>query len=407
MALETLQLSSSLRSESAEVSLEAAKRTATRIGISRVTDITRLDRVGLPVYTSVRPRAMRGSLCVNAGKGTRHLEAKVGAYMEAIEFALAEPPAYELTIVSRTPRDFLTDNCESLGLLDFCPLFRAKLSLDDPIKAVEAVELIAKKSCFLPAELVFFPFPAGWQKFSYFGSNTNGLASGNDVLEATIHAIFEIIERDCRSFQFLRDSSRPVVLSSLPPEVHAVFTAIVSAGLQTSLRYCLTEVGVPYFSAIVVEAGTDDPKWVNTGYGCHALKEIAATRAFCEALQSRLSSIHGARDDLYTRHLQFQDWSESKKKAYLRKAHQHLSDLEEQITWTEIPDWKGSFRSLDDLIQLLLNKLQEVGFSRVCRVILSPPKCLVKVVRILIPGMEYFTHDTPRAGRRLNEYVCR
>jgi len=58
------------------------------LGISRVTDITRLDRLGLSVHASVRPRGR--SLCVHAGKGMRPEESRVGALMEAVELALAE-----------------------------------------------------------------------------------------------------------------------------------------------------------------------------------------------------------------------------------------------------------------------------------------------------------------------------
>jgi ribosomal protein S12 methylthiotransferase accessory factor len=39
------------------------------LGISRVTDITAMDRLGLPVFASIRPRGL--ALCVNAGKGMK------------------------------------------------------------------------------------------------------------------------------------------------------------------------------------------------------------------------------------------------------------------------------------------------------------------------------------------------
>ena len=46
------------------------------------------------------PTAAPGSLCVNAGKGLRSIEAEVGAYMEAIEFALAEPGASNVAVIA-------------------------------------------------------------------------------------------------------------------------------------------------------------------------------------------------------------------------------------------------------------------------------------------------------------------
>src|SRR5579862_6644062 len=88
--MQTLTYSSSLRTVRIEITLSHAIPLAEKLGISRVTDISRLDRVGVPVFASIRPGAQRGSLCVNAGKGLTAAEARVGAAMEAIEFAMAE-----------------------------------------------------------------------------------------------------------------------------------------------------------------------------------------------------------------------------------------------------------------------------------------------------------------------------
>jgi len=50
------RLSSSLRLESPEATCERAARLMPRFGISRVTDITRLDKLGLPVHARVLSR---------------------------------------------------------------------------------------------------------------------------------------------------------------------------------------------------------------------------------------------------------------------------------------------------------------------------------------------------------------
>ena len=63
------RLSSSLRICPLEETLRKAAPFAAALGVSRVTEITWLDRVGVPVCASVRPAAQPGSLCVNAGKG--------------------------------------------------------------------------------------------------------------------------------------------------------------------------------------------------------------------------------------------------------------------------------------------------------------------------------------------------
>ena len=57
---------------------------ATSLGVTRLADITGLDRVGIPVYSSVVPMS-RDLLSVYNGKGVRRVDAQAGALMEAIE----------------------------------------------------------------------------------------------------------------------------------------------------------------------------------------------------------------------------------------------------------------------------------------------------------------------------------
>jgi len=59
-------------------------------GVTRVADITDLDRVGIPVFSSIRPTAESGAITIYNGKGLTKEEAKVSAIMEAIERYSAE-----------------------------------------------------------------------------------------------------------------------------------------------------------------------------------------------------------------------------------------------------------------------------------------------------------------------------
>src|SRR5882762_3189265 len=98
------RMTSSVRAVPLVETLARAQAMSGQLGISRVTDTTWLDRVGIPVFASIRPTAVPGSLCVNAGKGVHAVEAQVGAYMEAIEYALAEYDSNRVEIVKSTPR---------------------------------------------------------------------------------------------------------------------------------------------------------------------------------------------------------------------------------------------------------------------------------------------------------------
>ena len=67
-------------------------------GVTRVADITNLDRVGIPVFSSIRPMADRGAVSVYNGKGASPVEARVSAMMEGIERYSSEVKDRDLTV---------------------------------------------------------------------------------------------------------------------------------------------------------------------------------------------------------------------------------------------------------------------------------------------------------------------
>src|SRR3546814_8113336 len=68
--------------------LKTALAAAELCGVTRLADITRLDRLGLPVWQAVRPAGR--ALSVHQGKGASPLAARIGALCEAIECHCAE-----------------------------------------------------------------------------------------------------------------------------------------------------------------------------------------------------------------------------------------------------------------------------------------------------------------------------
>src|ERR1700737_3090477 len=72
------------RSLPATETLASVAAVAGSLGVTRLADITGLDRVGIPVYSAVVPNS-DDVLSVYNGKGTRPVDAKAGALMEAVE----------------------------------------------------------------------------------------------------------------------------------------------------------------------------------------------------------------------------------------------------------------------------------------------------------------------------------
>src|SRR5579863_8706810 len=70
----------------------------TRAGITRLANVTGLDRLGVPVVLAIRPAGQ--TLSANAGKGLDMASAWVSAAMEAIEVFHAESAAPDLRRLS-------------------------------------------------------------------------------------------------------------------------------------------------------------------------------------------------------------------------------------------------------------------------------------------------------------------
>jgi ribosomal protein S12 methylthiotransferase accessory factor len=401
----TLRFSSSFREERLEVTLFRAQSVSRRLGISRVTEITRLDRLGVPVFASIRPDARPGSLCVNAGKGLSTAEAKVGAYMEAVEYAFAEYNRSAIEVLTATPRDVYDGRTRPDAILDFCPVMNVDVDLNGPIACVQAADICSDMKFLVPAELIFLPFPPELGGNRYFGSSSNGLCSGNSILEATVHGLAEVIERDICSFQSIQDQSLLVANCSLPSRLGDIAAAVTAAGMKLCVRHLENVFEIPYFMAVVADAESNDPIYISVGYGCHPSKRIALTRAVCEALQSRLSFIHGGRDDLINRYQRFEGWSRQARKAYAKRLLAEVSRNGSLIQFRKIHDYSEVARDLESALEVLLSALAKNGFKHVLRVVYTPPEFPLQVVRVLVPGLECFNETTKRIGLRLRDYV--
>ena len=94
---EMLKIDGIERTVPAAETIRRVAKTAESLGVTRLADITGLDRIGIPVYSSVVPKS-RDSLSVYNGKGARPVDAQAGALMEAIERQTAlnvRPPHLE------------------------------------------------------------------------------------------------------------------------------------------------------------------------------------------------------------------------------------------------------------------------------------------------------------------------
>jgi ribosomal protein S12 methylthiotransferase accessory factor len=262
-------------------------------GITRVADVTALDVLGVPVYQAVRPASR--NLAVSQGKGVTAAAARVSAVMEAFELWHAEDlsPVSQVTVTVGEMRDA---NAIPLAALRWASGIRVPRGI--PLAWVRAASCNGERHGWLPRIMLELDFRMRLElPPRLFELTSNGLASGNCLEEALLHGLCELIERHAL-FLAREEPRRRIALipSSIEDSwLRGVLARIREAGMKTALWDFTWEAGVPVVVADV--AGPDFPH-VWRGSGCHPDPAVALSRALTEAIQSRLTYISGARDDL-------------------------------------------------------------------------------------------------------------
>ena len=160
-----------------------------RFGITRLSRLTGLDCLGIPVWNAVSPNAR--SIVINQGKGITDIDAKVSAAMEALERAVAGDPLAPARRASRS--DFAAAGETCLPLDIFIAAGKAFLAEDETLDWLAGRDVGTGERIWVPREAVILDRtpvePRFWQ-------SSDGLASGNDETEAILHGLLERIERD-------------------------------------------------------------------------------------------------------------------------------------------------------------------------------------------------------------------
>lgn len=362
-------------------------------GITRIADLTGLDRVGIPVYSSIRPSAESGAVSVYNGKGATREQAKVSAIMEGLERYSAEQKDRK---VIRARLDEILSLKYAINPIDLILPRASIFHLEhQPIAWVEGIELNEMERIWVPANAVFHPY-ASHLDMPLFRSNTNGLASGNSLEEAVLHGLCEVIERDAWSIcEAKRSVKSDLLLDVENGLVYDLIQKFESQGISIHMKELTSDIGIPTIGVAADDWRTKDPTLLVMGIGTHLNPFIAAIRALTEAAQSRVTQIHGAREDTIS--ARFRQKLGYEKTKSINSMWFSKSGKEKKISEIDCLDTKDIY---DDIL-LVLDRLKKAGFKKVIAVDLTRRELGIPVVRIIVPGLEVFAMDEDRAGQRL------
>lgn len=351
------------------------------LGITRVANVTGLDVVGIPVVMVCRPNSR--SIAVSQGKGHDLAAAKASGLMESFEQYHAERITQPLKLASYNELRFSHEVADPASLL-----WTSATSFHDELRLlwIEADDVIQNSRVWVPFETVHADFTytrrAGTGAFT---SGTNGLASGNNLLEAVTHGICEVVERHCSSLwkelpMQDREAIRLDLSSVADPTCLGFMERYQQADIQVAVWEMTSGFGIPAFVCSIA-SGAEQPRGLpelHGGMGCHPSREVALARALSEAAQSRLTFIAGSRDDLMRRR-------------YGPTPNPELVDAVLsppellQRSLSETPTCEAETHADD--AAWLLRRLRSAGVERVLVVDLSRPELGLSVVKVIIPGL--------------------
>ena len=366
--------------------LERLQRSMGRLGITRLADITGLDRIGVPVVMACRPNAR--SVSVSQGKGLSYAAAAASALVEAAELHHAERVQRPVLYASAAD---LVDAGRALALEDLPREGSARVDPRRPFAWTAAEDLVSGALAWLPHDLVHADLTGCQPPGGGFVVSSNGLAGGNSRTEAAVHALCEVIERDATARWQTLDRSRRELTRLDPesvddPDCLMLLERLDRSGFEVALWDTTGPTRVASVHAALLDRRDRDGH-PGAGDGCHLSPTVALLRALTEAIQTRLTYIAGTRDDLDP-----EDFRADLRRDR-RRRHETLLEGRPVLDFRARRDQSGATLSAD--LATILDALAAGGFAAAYAVDLGLPAIGLPVLRVVVPGMRL-----PAEGRR-------
>ena len=257
-----------------------------------------------------------------------------------------------------------------------------------PIEAMEQIrwsqahDLAKNASIFVPFEAIHLDRTHVRPRFWV---SSDGLASGNTWHEAVLHGLLERIERDaCVLWNVdepeYRYARRIDPQSIEDNDIREMLEKIFSADFDVALFDVTSDLAVAAVVALLRPKGDDGSlRYVDLtmGAGASLSPYVAAARAISEAVQSRMTFIAGARDDLVP-------------ELFSRRADPALL-LSFRARYTTNLDELPSMPigPAQDALDHLVEALSERGIDQLYAIELAPEWLPASVAKVFAPQLEH------------------
>jgi ribosomal protein S12 methylthiotransferase accessory factor len=213
------------------------------------------------------------------------------------------------------------------------------------------------------------------------------------MAEATLHALYELIERDAMTRLSvdgklrIHERALGIDTSSVDaPELRDILNQVEQDDTKVVLLWLESAIPVHTFWAVFLSRhALVATSTFNVGWGTHIDKRVAAARALTEAAQSRLGFIHGAREDLIDKPV-FEATGVQSSPAY-----RFFDRLEPNATWAALDDRTtiATDGNLESELHRLVAALTQSGHERVVRFDLTDSDIGIPVVKVIAPSLRF------------------
>ena len=188
------------------------------VGVTRLSFVNNFDHIGVYVAQAARPQVSVHQITSTQGCSTTIVGALCGAVMEAAERSALAHPEIACRATVRQARE--------LWSVLYAPCLDADT---EPVSWAQCTEITTGVHGLVPASMIYFPLD---DSFLATRPHTSGAAAGSTVLEATLYATAEVVERFYLSL-LLRGRIRPRALAGrLPPPTQGIVDQLALKGYR-------------------------------------------------------------------------------------------------------------------------------------------------------------------------------
>ena len=391
---------------------------AESLGVTRLADITGLDRIGIPVYSSIVPDS-RDLLSVYNGKGLRPIDAQAGALMEAIERQTAlkvRLPYIEGSFAA------LRDTVCALDPKSLNQQLAPDYAEDRTYSWTEGRDIVSGQPCYVPSKLAGFMWHDVPHPSPFFLTDTNGLASGNCREEAICHALCELAERDAWTETELAAHHLPrlrrvfalgpeaedgpddlEIYPCIEPDSDELFENFHQAGLFPVVRDITSTLGVPTIFASVADENIVGYPMAHSGMGSHPNARVALRRALTELAQSRCVDIQAVREDIAPPDAVVESFSlHMRRISAIHRQSWYLGPSKCRRRFSDVAS--HAFQHIDEDLAFLVDRFTSSGLAQIIVVDFTPEQSNYSVVRVIVPGIESWALNRGRFGQRAVDF---